>query len=198
MLSSVVPAPMVTVPPPNAVLLLIRTEPPLRLKAPVPEFAPPKVSAPALVFVTAALKITLLLTTSEPLGSTSHVCGLDAATVRGEATVTAPPPVSTRLPPEALTGAKVSVPPIPGLTVTAVMPAGTFGNCMLSIIKGASSVVVICVVAVNGALVALKTAVSDAPGTCVALIEPAKSVDQLVSGPALTVFHELSVWLFVQ
>ena len=59
-----------------------------------------------------------------------------------------------------LTGDKVREPPVPGLIVTAEMVPGTLVNCRLSMVKAASSVVVIWVPEENGAPVALKITVA--------------------------------------
>jgi hypothetical protein len=73
-------------------------------------------------------------------------------------------------------GATASDPPLPGLTVTEVIPAGEAMKVRLAIVKGASRVVV---KAVPAAFAALKTTLSLAPGTVEESPDPSDVVDQL-------------------
>ena len=128
----VVPAPMVKVPVPSAVVLLMASVPPARVSPPAPEFVGPlRVSAPAPLLVTALVKVTLPEIASDevPVPLTVHVCG--APTMTGAPMVTAPPPEATKMPLVAVTGASVSLlatPPTPESMETVASPAGWLLN----------------------------------------------------------------------
>ena len=183
----VVPAPIVNMPDvPMAVALLIFKVPLESVIAPAPELVPVRVNVPALVLLTDALKTVLALMDNVNPDATSHVC--EAPTVRGAAMNALLLPVSTRIPPDVLAGVRFSVPPVPGLTDTVVIPVGIAENCKLSIPKAPSRVVVMVLKAV-GAPVALKMTVCKEVGMVVESAKPATSVVQFAAA-APNVAHD--------
>ena len=111
-------------------------------------------------------------------------------TVNGAEMVALPPPLNTRIPPDRLTGETVRDPPVPAVSVTAVIPVGTFENCRLSIVN-AESRVVATALSTTGASAVLKITVSAATGLLNASTNPAASVVQFAE-PLPSVFQDKS------